>query len=256
MSVVIVASCPLRQRQHSAGDRPDGTRQRWALGVSSPGHTPPCATCQHWGHTAAVGCQHTGHRCSAPPGDGSGDSSAIDRVGSARVSGTWGRWYGAGMVPMPRGSTASPHTSASRGRPQKAAQQHPPEHRDRHRGGAEDQSHPAGQPRVHRRQHQQQQLRRHVRTAGTRAPWRLGGTRAPLASLAPSHTGSSSPPHGWELRVSSVTSWTGWARGSWWDGRRWPPLRWVSAGGPCCAVQWGSAGAGAVHGPAEGRGHP
>lgn len=185
MTVVIVASCPLRQRQHSAGDRPDGTRQRWALGVSSPGHTPPCATCQHWGHTAAVGCQHTGHRCSAPPGDGSGDSSAIDRVGSARVSGTWGRWYGAGMVPMPCGSTASPHTSASRGRPQKAAQQHPPEHRDRHRGGAEDQSHPAGQPRVHRRQHQQQQLRRHVRTAGTRAPWRLGGTRGPVGISRP-----------------------------------------------------------------------
>lgn len=28
-----------------------------------------------------------------------------------------------------------------------------------------------------------------------------------------------------------MTSSTGWGRGSWWGGRRWPPPRWVSAGG-------------------------
>lgn len=54
----------------------------------------------------------------------------------------------------------------SRGWSQKAAQQHPEEHGDWHRGGDEDQDHPAGQPGVHRRQHQQQQLRRHVRHRG------------------------------------------------------------------------------------------
>lgn len=48
---------------------------------------------------------------------------------------------------------------------QEAAQQHPAEHGDRHRGGDAQSGHAPGQPGVHRREHQQQQLRRDVRAA-------------------------------------------------------------------------------------------
>lgn len=52
---------------------------------------------------------------------------------------------------------------------QEAAQQHPAEHGDRNRCGDAEPGHAPGQPRVHRREHQQQQLRRHVRSA--HPPW-------------------------------------------------------------------------------------
>lgn len=48
---------------------------------------------------------------------------------------------------------------------QEAAKHHPAEHRDGHRCGDAESGHTPGQPGVHRREHQQQQLGRHVRAA-------------------------------------------------------------------------------------------
>lgn len=63
-------------------------------------------------------------------------------------------------------SLSPPLSPLYRSRREKVAQHHPEEHGDRLGGGDEEPYDTAGQPGVHRRQHEQLQLRRKVSTAG------------------------------------------------------------------------------------------
>lgn len=54
--------------------------------------------------------------------------------------------------------------------------------------------------------------------------------KLPEALIGPSAfpAGSSSPPPGWELKASSVTSWMGWDQHKLWGDKHWQHPPWVS----------------------------